>query len=395
MRALGLESPQLSGNIKSDLILLSAAGPASLFSGVPYLQVQKQQIQRTQKGSVPVTPGGGVGLSLTLSDEDTSSSDGDGDEGDHTNKESLSMATEESVGCSSAQSLQETPAKKKRLSSALFGSVGKVFGAHSKPSPTTTPLSTIAATDSRALHIVVQKGDESKDDEDEQLSRAPFASSPFTRRIQPFLLQAASRVRLSRRHSPRCREDQNGATPLREDLSSSSTTPVSSQFANIYSVRVSQLKVYGLSSSLVVGTINPYVYMTLVRQKDEYHGDVPSIQRENGSHLLFNIDTVTSVSVLQRLKTKVVWDCSGGKAVWSGMNFDFTSLSARIPGTALGSIKLVINVFDKDRIRRKRRLGAVAVSVAAFTVPYCLLFSLNLFDYVCSVYPILPDCRSI
>jgi Ca2+-dependent lipid-binding protein len=94
-------------------------------------------------------------------------------------------------------------------------------------------------------------------------------------------------------------------------------------------VKIAVVKLRGLRSGALFGQANPYITFTL------------------GS---------------QREKTSVKW---GGKDdwYWKDPNILFRASSAKIQ-----TYKLYIKVYDKERIRRKRLLGAVAVKLSGLEV---------------------------
>jgi len=97
--------------------------------------------------------------------------------------------------------------------------------------------------------------------------------------------------------------------------------------ADLVIVKVSQLRVQGLTSNAFFGSVNPYVAITL--------GET-------------------------RLKTAVAWNSSTGKARWDA------PLTFRYSKTRLtsGQARLRVEVFDKERVRRKRALGGVTIKLA-------------------------------
>jgi hypothetical protein len=92
-------------------------------------------------------------------------------------------------------------------------------------------------------------------------------------------------------------------------------------------VKVSAVKLRGLKSGALFGSANPYVALNI------------------GS---------------KREKTSVIW---GSKEwVWK------SSISFKVSLSKLQSSKLTVKVFDKERVRRKRFLGAVTVKLAGLDV---------------------------
>ena len=97
--------------------------------------------------------------------------------------------------------------------------------------------------------------------------------------------------------------------------------------ADLITVTVSQIRVQGLRGSSLFGSVNPYLAFTLGGQ---------------------------------RLKTPVAWNCSTGKARWE-CTLSFRYSKSRLAG---GHARLKVEVFDKERLRRKRALGSISVKLA-------------------------------
>ena len=107
------------------------------------------------------------------------------------------------------------------------------------------------------------------------------------------------------------------------------TVPPSQSLPPMLTLRVSSFQVKGLQSFSLIGSANPYLSVSL------------------GS---------------QRQKTTVLWGRAQGH--WEG-HMDFS-----LPAKQLESAYLTVRVFDKERIRRKRLLGAVAVKLVGLHVPH-------------------------
>lgn len=92
-------------------------------------------------------------------------------------------------------------------------------------------------------------------------------------------------------------------------------------------VRISAVKLRGLKSGALFGSANPYVALNIGHKRE---------------------------------KTSVIW---GSKEwVWK------SSISFKVSLSKLQSSKLTVKVFDKERVRRKRLLGAVTVKLAGLDV---------------------------
>ena len=114
-----------------------------------------------------------------------------------------------------------------------------------------------------------------------------------------------------------------------DDSSDESDTSEQDNIAadDICIVKVSAVKLRGLKSGALFGSANPYVALNI------------------GS---------------KREKTSVIW---GSKEwVWK------SSISFKVSLSKLQSSKLTVRVFDKERVRRKRLLGAVTVKLAGLDV---------------------------
>jgi hypothetical protein len=108
-------------------------------------------------------------------------------------------------------------------------------------------------------------------------------------------------------------------------VASSSVTKSSIQEdAHNLEVFVSNVRVRGLKSASFIGRVNPYVAITLGRQ---------------------------------RQKTPVVWGAS--ETEWNGTALPFSTSKSKIDYQSLQ-----VKVFDKELVRRKRLLGSVTVTLA-------------------------------
>ena len=96
--------------------------------------------------------------------------------------------------------------------------------------------------------------------------------------------------------------------------------------ADLIMVTVSRIEVRGLHTASFFGSANPYVAVTLGGQ---------------------------------RLKTSVAWNSSSGVAKWKTTTLTFRFARSRLPYA-----RLQVQVFDKERVRRKRALGGVSVKLA-------------------------------
>lgn len=97
--------------------------------------------------------------------------------------------------------------------------------------------------------------------------------------------------------------------------------------ADLVIVNVKKIEVQGLTSNSLFGSVNPYIAMTL--------GET-------------------------RLKTQVAWNSASGKASWD-VPMSFRYSRARL---ASGQARLRVEIFDKERLRRKRALGSVNIKLA-------------------------------
>ena len=91
-------------------------------------------------------------------------------------------------------------------------------------------------------------------------------------------------------------------------------------------VTVSRIEVRGLHTASFFGAANPYVAVTLGGQ---------------------------------RLKTSVAWNATSGVAKWKSFTLTFRYARSRLLNARLG-----VQVFDKERVRRKRSLGGVSIKLA-------------------------------
>jgi hypothetical protein len=94
-------------------------------------------------------------------------------------------------------------------------------------------------------------------------------------------------------------------------------------------IKITSIKLRGLKSGALFGSANPYVIFNLGPHRD---------------------------------KTTVIW---GKKADWCWKS---TAIVFRSSLSKLQNYKLVVRVYDKERIRRKRMLGAVSVKLAGLEV---------------------------
>jgi hypothetical protein len=97
-------------------------------------------------------------------------------------------------------------------------------------------------------------------------------------------------------------------------------------------VCVHTVRLKGLHSAAMLGSANPYVAFSLGAQ---------------------------------RVKTSVQW---GRKDGWEWVEPQTASLKLRVSHSRLQHLRFQVTVFDKERIRRKRPLGTVSVSLAGLEV---------------------------
>jgi hypothetical protein len=105
-----------------------------------------------------------------------------------------------------------------------------------------------------------------------------------------------------------------------------------SQAADAVFVHIHTIKLKALRSAAILGHANPYVSLALGRQ---------------------------------RVKSAVVW---GRRDGWEWVHPDTLTLRLRVSLSRLQQLRLQVRVFDKERIRRKRSLGLVNVSLAGLEV---------------------------
>jgi hypothetical protein len=124
-----------------------------------------------------------------------------------------------------------------------------------------------------------------------------------------------------------------------EDVSDDERTSVSGSVFNAFQhmdeadlvqIQISRIEVRGLKTASLFGGCNPYMAISLGGQ---------------------------------RQKTAVIWNAKGGACKWKNITLTF-----KFPRDRLAHARLLVRVYDKERIRRKRLLGGTSLLLSGLAL---------------------------